>query len=99
MSQSIYKVFHVKFKEAWYQLSKPEQDSLLHKVEATLAQVGGKTQVLCNSNWSSETWMGFGLEIFPNIEAVQKHDQLLQELNWFRYVDSFTSLGTEWSTS
>ena len=35
------------------------------------------------------------LKQFPDIEAVQKHTQLLNELNWFRYVESMTVLGTK----
>jgi len=94
MSQPIYKVFHVKFNEFWFQLSKPEQDSLLQKVSAALDQVGGKSHVVCDCHWSSEAWNGFGLEEYPSIEAVQEHDRLLQELNWFRYQDSMITLGT-----
>jgi hypothetical protein len=38
----------------------------------------------------------FGLEEFPDVEAVQKHSQLLAELNWpFQFADSFSLLGTK----
>jgi hypothetical protein len=77
-------------------LSKDEQDKLLAKIDSLLGKVGGKRIVMCNSGWSSEKWAYFGLEEFPDVEAVQKHSQLLAELNWpFQFADSFSLLGTK----
>ena len=50
----------------------------------------------CSPLWSSEQWVMFGVEEFPDIEAVQKHTEDLWELEWFRYMDSTSMLGTEW---
>lgn len=66
------------------------------QVDETREKVGCKMVVLCKSGWSSEQWSFFGVEEFPNIEAEQKHSELLNELNWFRYQYSETVLGTEW---
>jgi hypothetical protein len=86
--------------EGWYQLSQEEQNSLLDKVAQTLEKIGGKQIVVCDSSWASEQWPFFGVEEFPNIEAVQKHAQLLNELDWpSRYGMSITLLGTEWQPS
>src|SRR5689334_20705895 len=95
MAQQIYKAYFVKFKDAWYQLTKSQQDDLLKKVGAALEKAGGKPQLICNTNWSSDAWQAFGYEVFPNIEAVQEHSKLLNELNWFHFVDGFSALGTE----
>ena len=92
----IYKFFQVRFTEPWYQLSQEEQTSLMAKVDDALEKVGGKRIILCDSSWSSEQWPGFGIEEFPDAEAVQKHSELLNELNWLRYIESRTLLGTEW---
>ena len=98
MAQQIYKAFYVrKFQEAWYQLSKAEQDELMKKVTAARDKVGGKAQLICNAQWASDNMVGFGVEVFPSIEAAQQHNKLLQELNWFRYFDGMSILGTEWS--
>ena len=43
--------------------------------------------------------MFFGVEEFPDIEAVQKHTQMLEELGHFRYIDSITVLGTKVTSS
>ena len=94
MAQPVYKLWTVKFKEAWYQLSKDERNSLFAQVTATLEKVGAKIVVACDASWSSEQWPFFGIEEYPDIEAVQAHAQLLNEMQWFRYVESTTALGT-----
>lgn len=97
MAQPIYKLFLGKPKEAWYQLSQEQQKSHLAKSEESLKKAGGKRIVLCNSSWSSDQWSYFGLEEFPDIEAVQKHSKDLNKLNHFRYFESGMSLlGTKW---
>ena len=90
----VYKLWQAKFKEAWYQLSPDEQRERLAQVQAALTQVGGKLVLLCNSAWANEQWAGFGVEEFPDMDALQKHSQLLDELNWLRYIESSTTLGT-----
>jgi len=99
MAQPVYKLFLGKMSEAWHQLPQEEQKSLLAKVNEALEKAGGKTVVLCNSSWSSEQWQFFGVEEFPDIAAIQKHTTLLNELNWLRYIESTTVLGTEWQPS
>lgn len=91
----IYKSFQFRFKDPWYQLSKEEQRALVAKISNAFDSVGGKRILMCNSGWSSEEWQGFGVEEFPDIEAVRPHTRLLHELNWFRYLDGRSVLGTE----
>ena len=95
MAKPIYKVFLFKPTEAWYQLSEQKKDDVKAQLAQALKKVGGKEIVLCFSGWNSEQYLGWGVERFPNIEAVQKHHALLVELNWFRYADSDSYLGTE----
>ena len=96
MSESVYKSFQLRPTEAWYQLSKEEQ-RLLTAVAEALEGVGGKQVVLCSSGWSNEQWPFFGLEEFPDLGAVQRHQQILLDLDWARYVESRTTLGTRTS--
>jgi hypothetical protein len=95
MAEPIYKFFTARFSEAWYQLSKEQQKSLLAKLDEALEKVGGKRPILCDSSWSSDHWLAAGVEEFPNIEAVQKYMAALMELNWFRYCESTNVLGTK----
>jgi hypothetical protein len=54
----------------------------------------GKELVICSAAWSNERWPFFGVEEFPDVEAVQRHEQILTDLNWARYIESRTTLGT-----
>jgi hypothetical protein len=94
MTGPVYKMFRARWKEPWFALSKEEQDALTAKVIDALKQAGGKEVIFCNSAWSSEQWWAFGVEEFPDLEAVQQHTRLLQELDWMRYVEAETLLGT-----
>ena len=94
MAGSVFKSFRLRFKEPWFQLSKAEQDALLGKLGEAMTKVGGKTVIMCESGWVSEQWWYWGVEEFPSAEAVQEHTRLLAELNWMRYCDSDTLLGT-----
>ena len=90
----IIKVYLVKPKEAWYRLSEEKQKELLDKTSKNLEQVGGRTIVFGTSCWSDERWTYFGVEEYPDIEAVQEHAQFMLEQDGWRYFESKTYLGT-----
>ncbi len=98
MARQIYKLFLGKPAEAWHQMPKQEQDSLFAKTNQALEKVGGKSALVCDSRWASEQWLFFGLEV-SDIEVVRKFTEMLNELNWFRYMESMTVLGTEMPAS
>ena len=81
--------------EAWFQLSKEEQDGFEAKLNEALEKVGAKRPILCDTNWSSDQWLFAGIEEFPNIEAVQNYTAAVSELNLFRYVEATSVLGTK----
>ena len=95
MAEAIYKLYLVKGNDAWYQLSPEERDRLTARVGESFESVGGKLIITCDTSWSSEPWMFFGVEEYPDIEAAQKHAQNLGEMDWFRYVESMSVLGTK----
>jgi hypothetical protein len=95
MAQHIYKLFLGKVTEAWHQLPAEDQHALLAKVNETLEQVGGKRVVSCDPTWSTEQWHFWGVEEFPDIQAVMNHTKLLADLKWERYVETMTVLGTK----
>ncbi len=94
MAGSVYKMFRARMKEAWYQLSKEQQDVIDHKMEDAVKQFGVKRVVVCDSSWYSEQWPFWGVEEFPSLEAVQGYATCLAEMEWFRYCDSEIMLGT-----
>ncbi|HYP45044.1 MAG TPA: hypothetical protein VEQ66_07600 [Propionibacteriaceae bacterium] len=94
MSRPIYEVWQARFTEAWYQLSEEEQERLMKSVTEAVEAVGGKTLIICSAAWANERWPFFGVEVYPDLETVQRHQQILSDLNWARYMESRTSLGT-----
>lgn len=96
MTQPIYKLWLMKRPtEAYFQLSEAERDEHFAKLEKALEEVGGKMVVFCDSAWSSEQWQAFGVEEYPNIEALQKLTAIHEEIQHFRYLESMTVLGTK----
>jgi|SRR4051812_3134986 len=96
MAEPIYKLFIGKFREAWHQLSDEERNDLTAKLDEARRKVGAERPILCDSSWSSDQWLFSGVEKFPSIEAVQNFTATLNELNWSRYCESISVLGTEW---
>ena len=94
MAGPIYTMFYARPNEAWFQLSKEEQDALFAMLEEGRKSVNGKVMLFCDSSWNSEKWLYWGVEEFPSMEAVQEFSRCLMELNWLRYIDSEILLGT-----
>ena len=94
MTGPIYKMFHARWTEAWYQLSQEQRDTIFQQMTETTEKLGIKSTVVCDSSWNSDRWLFWGVEEYPDMAAVQEYTKCLVELNWFRYVDSETLLGT-----
>ena len=94
MAGPVYKWWRAGAKEAWYQLSKEEQDAMFAKLDEARKSVGGKSILYSSSGWASEKWLYWGVEEFSSMEAVQEFARLLEDLNWFRYIESDILLGT-----
>ncbi len=99
MAKTIYQLFTARFTEAWYQLSKEEQDQVLAKQTESFEKAGGKNLVFAESVWSNEEWQFFGVNEFPDLETLQAHTNRLIEIPWFRYIDSKVILGKEYEQS
>ena len=96
MSEPIYLLVIGKgWTEAWYQLSKEEQDSLWSKVEAVDEQAGAKWLIMCNSRWADEEIYDWGVLEYPDMETYQKKVVELEKLDWWRYFSAKTILGTK----
>ena len=85
----------MKAKEAWYRLSEDEQKELTDKIWKNLEEVGAKIIIrMCDCYWSDQEWGIFGVLEFPEIEAVQKQAEFYNEIEWPRYAEVKTYLGT-----
>ncbi len=94
MSQAIYKVFMAKYTEDWYQLSADQQQAHNNKVNEALKKVGGESVFFCIIP-GGQPWLAWGVEKFPDMEAVQNHTMMLFQINHMRYLVSEEYLGTE----
>ncbi len=94
MAGPLYKLWQARPTAVWYALSPDTQEALLAEVTEALDRVGGKRIVSCDAHWTTEQWPLFGVEEFPDLEALQQHSAIRAELNWARYCDSTTSVGT-----
>jgi hypothetical protein len=92
-------MFQLNSTEAWYALSKEEQNEVLDKVEAIDKEFNVENILICESGWSNEEWRYFGVAKHQSIESVQEHNRRLDEIQWFRYAKTKTLLGTPWSRS
>jgi len=97
-SKPIYKLYLMKPKEAWFALSKEEQRALIKSdsdlSRKMMSQLGGRSILSCDCFWSTEDWLLFGVEEYPNIEAVQESTRALRKMGWFKYFESRILLGT-----
>lgn len=94
----ICKLYLMKPKEAWFALSKEKQRELI-KADSELSRrmmskLGGRVILFCDCFWSTEDWLMFGLEEYPNIEAVQAYTREFRKMGWFKYFESSIILGT-----
>ena len=93
----IYKLWIVKNSSAgtgaYSQLSKGLSAALWEKHNAVHEETGSKLVLSCSSYWCNEAYAGFGVSVYPSIEANEKVMHVLDGLGWPRYIDAFTLLG------
>jgi hypothetical protein len=95
MAQPVYKLWFMRYKEAWYKATPEERNKLEAQIAESLKQVGAEKVITCTPTWSTEEWLAWGVEKYPDLEAVQKHAMTLFNMDWFQYIESKTVLGTE----
>jgi len=86
-----------KFKEAGYRLSEEKWKELGDKDAKNIEEVGGKYIFVARCYWSDGEWEWFVVDEFPDIEALQKHVKLEEELELPRYLERKFYVGTPWA--
>lgn len=81
--------------DRWGQLPEADQKSLWEKAENRFKEVGAERILWVNSSWSAEEYPGYFVEVYPNVEALQKFTAYLNELKFLQYFDVRTIIGTE----
>ena len=94
MAQPIQVLSLQKVKAAWYEQSEEERKAKQVKVEQAIIESGMKRIAICDTSWSSE-WDFYALSEFPSIEAYQKLQQRMWELEYNRDFETRAILGTD----
>ena len=86
-----------RWSEAWERCPQGERDAFLEEIDKALQQAGGTRIVIiqCDSAYALKEWDTFGMEIFPDEDAVQVYAKLLDELDHSRFVQTAVLTGTE----
>ena len=96
MSVPIYHLWIVRgFHEAYYQLSPEKRNQFWANAAGNPQAVGAKPIVACDSRWCNEAYSAWGIEEYPDVQAVQKATRAHEESEHFRYIKSETYLGTK----
>lgn len=93
-NKPIIRLFLVRPTEPYFKLSQQEIKESHDKLFKKLEELGGKYVIACDCRWSNEEWMGFGVQEFPDIEAEQGFTKFMEGLEWWRYCEAKTYLGT-----
>ncbi|MFZ4656800.1 MAG: hypothetical protein ACOYNY_07310 [Caldilineaceae bacterium] len=95
MNEPIYRFFRGRFTSAWYQLTQGEKDQLFAEMGKAFQASGGKSVVpACTTCWSSD-WHVFGVEVYPNLEAVQKWRDEMGRIGCFQYLEIESMIGIQ----
>ena len=95
MAGPVYTLGMGKFTEAYYQLSEEERESFFAKVRA-FAEQDGQERIFTGVATIPGDWDFFGVEEYPDLEALHKHQQHMIELGLPRYLKSMNIVATKW---
>ena len=94
MAGPVYMLGLAKWTEARHQLSEEEQESFRAKVMEFREQDGVKTVFVGVATLPGE-WDYFGVEEYPDLEALHRHQQHMVELGMNRYNKSMHIIATK----
>lgn len=90
----IFKMFYFRPTQAYYALSQAQRADGLVQLSLIQEQLGVKT-IFTSAIFSSEHYLGAGLEHYPNLESLQEYSRRLVDMNFYQYVDSDIILGLQ----
>jgi len=95
MTRPIFQLWMMCYTAQWYALSQAARQELMAKIAQITKEAGGEALFFYQALWSSERWLAFGVNRFPDLEAINKNAMGLYAIDWFNYVESQVFLGTE----
>ena len=95
MAKPIYMMFRNRATAAFWQLTEAERNAHNARVMEAHDKVGSKMIILLDPFWSTERWSFAGVVEFPDIDALQEYERLLQEIGHAQYMVSDVMLATK----
>ncbi|MCU0522530.1 MAG: hypothetical protein MUF84_17785 [Anaerolineae bacterium] len=80
--------------EAWCRLTEQEQSELWGKVVEVDRRAGMKVHIVCKARWANEGLYDWGVLEYPSLEALQQKTAELEKLQWWRYWECESILGS-----
>jgi hypothetical protein len=90
----IYRVYLSRLTPKGYTLKTDELNEINGLANEAARTAGGKPLLSAYCRWNNETWEYFGIERFPNKEAILRYSQYLSVSNWYGIWESRSYLGT-----
>lgn len=93
MDTPLYKLYLFRRTAQYYELGQAGWAQLSAEILTQQRALGIRDLFNAEMAWSNEHYEFFGVEFYPNIEAVQNYSRSLQKLGYFRYVTGDSYLG------
>ena len=94
-TKTVVRLFFVKMKQAFFELSEEQRLAYMRKDRANLDELGMKAVSMIDCSWSSDEWDYIGVEEWPSLEAIKKRELFEnEELEVGKYIESRTYMGT-----
>ena len=95
MAKPIYMMWRNQETAAFWQLTEEQRNTLRARVREALDKVGVKSIIFLDPFWSTERWSFAGVVEFPDIDALQEYERILQEIGHAQYMVSEVMLATK----
>ena len=90
----VYRVYFSRLTPEGMKLTLTELQELSNRSAEASRENGGRAICSAYMRWNNEEWEYFGVERYPNMEAVVRYSQHLTVSGWYRYWSARSFLGT-----
>ena len=93
MDTPLYKVYLLRRLPSYYQAQPEDINALRSAMALHQRELGVRDLFNGGTAWSNERYEFFGVEFYPNLNAVQEYTRRLMELKFYQYFDTESYLG------
>jgi 3-deoxy-D-arabino-heptulosonate 7-phosphate (DAHP) synthase len=92
MAEPIRRVWMSRIKKSFFELPQEEQDEMMAKISESFKACGGKFLGGGDCSKTSSKWHWFGMEEWPNAEALQQHAKNQEDMGWRPYMEEIVAV-------